>query len=178
MSNDETVIAIGTRVWEMASANGRNIWRAADVVAKKLNKADRERLLVWACVQAERLALQRNRPVEGGGQDATGNHFDGAEPLNRRRLILHGQTPADYVLAIANTGERKRLGDLTRADINTLSRYAATIRDTYAAKATGWARISERVPEHGVLASVIADLTTRDREFLHQELGVAWEATA
>ena len=178
MSNDELAVTIGARVWKVASANGRNIWKAADAVAKKLTPAERDALVVWACVQAERLALQRNRPVEGGDHHPSATHGAGVEPLNRRRLFLEGQNPADYIVAIANTGERKRLGDLTKEDIQLTRRYVRVIAETYTDKDRGWGLIEKRVPDGGTLGDVLNALTTREREFLANEYGFKWEEAA
>lgn len=174
MTNDELVVSVGSRVWETASANGRNIWKAANAVARALSTEERTRLLVWACVQAERIALQRQRPVEAEGHRTFDTQSSGA-PLNRRRAVLEQQDPADFIVAIANTGERKRLGDLTHRDAALLSAYNGALRETYAAKAVGWRRIAEKIRAEQTLGDVLELLSARDWDFLHDELGVAAE---
>ena len=87
-------------------------------------------------------------------------------------------SPGAYLVTIGNTGARKPVRDLTRADITTIYRYFGQSESTYRDKREGWQRLAEQVPEDGTLGAVMSDLPTRDRAFLYGEIGLRAEEGA
>lgn len=198
MSDSEAFLSIGAKV-NLALAAGLTRRRAVEeVVLSEFPEIDRSsnqfQFLLIAASMAESQYLRRVRPpVPDAGRPRLGNHcptapsgtsFDGGSgdrypgethcvpvPASRRRLTLMQASPGDYPITLPG-GERKRLGDLTRADLDSIVHDRRIRAENAVTRAKGWARLARQVPAGATLGAVLDSLGMNDRGFLTSEMGV------
>lgn len=208
MSRNSTALFMGELVFQTASRNGGDREKAALEVITQVfpTLGTRNRtFLLWALLNAESLYVRSERPAlpaenqgfhdtqkldvpagnlnsddgEGGGHTLPDTRVSDA-PLSRRSIALDRTGPADYPIYVPYpVNQRKRLGDLTKTDIGYLYGDARKRRRHQEEKERGWKRLYEAVAENTTLEHQIEKLSSSDRRFLAEELGIEeWKKQA
>lgn len=164
---------MGRRVFEAAAELDGDFWRASAKVWRTLTKSEQYTLGLWALVQAEKEAFRHRHPTAGGGGgQAVSEPQELGAPFSRRRDAFSGRDAMLYVVAVANSGVRKAIGELTREDIDAMVSYYAALKRSYAAKEAGWRSIAEKVPNGRTVASVEKRLSKNDMAFIFADCRV------